>query len=134
VVVVRLRSAAHRVSQHSGIRFLIVGGLSAAVDAGSLYVLHGVLDIWLPVATAIAFLVAFGINFGLNRIWTFEATGNARWHLVRYGSLVLVNLALTVLLVQALTWLGLIYLVSKVLTTATLAVSNYFVSRRWVFD
>jgi putative flippase GtrA len=121
-------------SRHSGVRFLIVGGLSVAIDAGSLFVLHGVLGVWLPLATAVAYMISIGVNFGLNRLWTFEAGGAARWHLLRYVLLVAANLTLTVVLVQLLTWLGLPYLVSKLCTTAVLAVSNYFISREWVFD
>ncbi|MHC8503383.1 GtrA family protein [Pseudonocardia bannensis] len=104
-----------------------------AIDAGSLFVLHGVLGLWLPLATAMAFLIAFGVNFGLNRIWTFQATGAAGMHLLRYVSLVAANLGMTVVLVQGLTWLGLPYLISKLCTTAVLAVVNYVVSKKWVF-
>jgi putative flippase GtrA len=123
-----------RVSRHSGVRFLVVGGLSIAIDAGSLWVLHGLLGIWLPVATATAYLISLTFNFAANRLWTFDARGAAGRHLVRYASLVAVNLLLTVLLVQLLTVIGLPYLVSKLCTAALLASGNYFASRIWVFD
>lgn len=133
-MVTRLGATVGRVTRHSGVRFLVVGGLSVAIDAGALFVLHGLLDVWLPVATAAAFLLSLGFNFALNRAWTFGASGAAHWHLLRYISLVAVNLSLTVVLVQVLTWLGLPYLISKLCTTALLAVGNYFLSRVWVFD
>src|SRR5262245_8808335 len=117
----------------SAVRFLVVGVLSVAVDAGALYVLHGVLHVWLPVATALAFLVAFVVNFGLNRVWAFKTAGNVGRQLRRYLSLVLINLVLTVILVQGLTWLGLPYLVAKGVTSALLAIANYIVSRKWIF-
>ena len=118
---------------HSAVRFLIVGGLSLAVDTGSLVLFHGWLGIWLPLATTMAFAVAFVVNFGLNRFWAFEAGGAVGRQLTRYLALVLVNLALTVALVQALTWAGLPYVVAKLLTSVVLAVCNYFVSRKWIF-
>jgi putative flippase GtrA len=133
-VVTRLGTAVGKISRHSAVRFLIVGGLSVAIDTGTLFVLHGLLGVWLPLATAVSYLVSVGVNFALNRLWTFDAHGDARWHLLRYALLLGANLALTVVLVQVLTWMGLPYLVSKLCTTAVLAVSNYFISRRWVFN
>lgn len=133
-MVSRLGTVMGRLGRHSGVRFLVVGGLSVGVDAGMLFVLHGLLGVWLPLATATSYLLSIGINFGLNRFWTFEASGAAGWHVLRYVLLVAANLTLTVVLVQLLTWLGLPYLVSKLCTTAVLAISNYFISREWVFD
>jgi putative flippase GtrA len=132
-MVTGLRASMTRIGEHSGVRFLVVGGLSVAVDVGSLYVLHGVLQVWLPVATATAYLVSFGVNFTLNRIWTFGSTGTPHGQLLRYGGLFTMNLGLTVVLVQFLSTLGMPYLLSKVCTTAVLSTMNYFVSRRWIF-
>ncbi|HCT81500.1 MAG TPA: hypothetical protein DGG94_20665 [Micromonosporaceae bacterium] len=115
------------------VRFLIVGVLSLAADAGALFLLHGVIRIWLPVATALAYGIAFFVNFGLNRAWVFQASGSMTRHLQRYMGLVVVNLLLTVIAVQSLTWLGMQYMVAKIATAVVLAVANFFVSRRWVF-
>ena len=115
------------------LRFLVVGGLSLAADAGSLFVLHGVLRIWLPLATALAYGIAFFVNFGLNRAWVFQAEGSAGRHLQRYLALVVVNLAITVVTVPALTALGMQYLYAKLATAVVLACANYVASQRWVF-
>jgi putative flippase GtrA len=117
----------------SVVRFLIVGVLSIATDATALFVLHGVFRIWLPAATAGAYGVAFVVNFGLNRIWVFRANGSVGRQLGWYIALVAFNLVFTVILVPTLTWLGLQYLVSKLLVAAVLAVLNYVTSRRWIF-
>src|SRR5262245_48776665 len=123
-----------RLSQHSAVRFLIVGGVSLAVDEGTLFLLHGVARIWLPLATLLAFAVAFGVNFGLNRGWAFSATGGAMGRQVwRYLMLVAFNLGVTVVGVPAVTALGVLYLISKLFVAGVLAVMNYFVSRRWIF-
>ena len=114
-------------------RFLVVGVLSIATDATALFVLHGVLRIWLPAATAGAYGVAFVVNFGLNRIWVFRATDSVTRQLKWYLALVAANLALTVVLVPTLTRLGIQYLASKLLVAAVLAVLNYVASRRWIF-
>ena len=120
-------------ARNSAVRFVMVGGLSVVVDAGMLVLLHGVLHIWLPVATALAFAGAFVVNFGLNRIWAFGSNGAVGRQLGRYLTLVAANLALTVILVPTLTWLGLPYLAAKLLTTGVLSVANYLISRRWIF-
>ena len=92
-----------RWGNHSAVRFLVVGGLSLVVDTGSLIVFHGWLGIWLPLATTMAFGVAFVVNFGLNRLWAFGSGGHMGRQLTRYGYLVIANLCLTVVLVQGLT-------------------------------
>lgn len=119
--------------RHSAVKFAVVGGLSLVADAGSLYVFHGLLRIWLPAAVVLAFAVAFIVNFGLNRIWSFESSTAVGQQLWRYLFLVLANLVLTVSLVQGLTWAGLPYLVSKVVTSIALVPLNYGISRKWIF-
>jgi putative flippase GtrA len=122
-----------RITRSSGFRFLVVGGASVVVDAGLLWVLHGVLGLWLEPATALAFLTGLVVNFALNRQWSFGSTGRMRSQALRYAALVAMNLLVTVVLVRALTALGLMYLIAKVLTTAVLSVVNYVVSRKWIF-
>jgi putative flippase GtrA len=103
------------------------------VDAGTLFILHGVLGIWLPLSTAMSFLASFAINFGLNRVWSFGAPAGMITQAGRYFALVLANLSATVLLVSGLVHAGMPYLVAKVLTAAALAAVNYAVSKRWIF-
>ncbi|MFF5079796.1 GtrA family protein [Actinoplanes sp. NPDC000266] len=128
-----LGQTALRITRSSGFRFLIVGGTSVVVDAGLLWVLHGVVGMWLEPATALAFLAGFLVNFLLNRQWAFASTGRLHHQLAKYLALVAVNLLITVLLVKFLTSLGLMYLIAKVLTTAALSTINYFISRKWIF-
>jgi putative flippase GtrA len=122
-----------RAGRSSALRFLITGVLSFIADAGLLFVFHGLLHIWLPVATALAFAGAFVVNFGLNRIWAFQADGPVGRQLFRYLLLVVANLFATVALVSGLAGLGLPYLVAKAGATGVLAVVNYLVSRKWIF-
>ena len=122
-----------RVRRHSAFRFLVVGVLSFVVDLGALVLLHGGLKIPLPVATGLAYAFAFVVNFGLNRIWAFEANGAVARQLRRYLYLCAVNLGLSVVFVPAIAWAGLPYVWAKSITAAGIAVANYFVSRRWIF-
>jgi len=125
--------ALSRAIRGSAGRFLAVGLLSFATDAGLLFVFHGVFGIWLPLATAMAFIGAFVANFGLNRAWAFRSDGAVGRQLWRYLALVLANLIATITLVSAFTALGLPYLVAKAASTATLVTINYAASRKWIF-
>jgi putative flippase GtrA len=122
-----------RASSQAYIRFVIVGAASFAIDAGALFVLHGILHMWLQLATAIAFGIAFFFNFALNHLWSFASGGPATRHFVRYVLLVVANLAVTELLMTGLTELAVPYLWAKTICTGILFVTNYFVSKKWIF-
>jgi putative flippase GtrA len=114
-------------------RFAVVGGIGFLTDVGLLWLLHGVFRLWLPSATGLAYLVAFALSFVLSRKWVFPDAGGMRRQIYRYCWLVAGVLLLTVLGVQAVVWLGVQYLVAKVLVSGVVAVINYVVSRWWVF-
>lgn len=115
-------------------RYVVVGVVSLAVDLGVLWILHGLLGLWLPAAAAISFLSSFIVNFGLNQRWTFNATtGSTPVQLVRYTILVVVNTVVTAVLVTAITSTGLDYLFAKLIVVGILTVTNFVLMRVWVF-
>ena len=114
-------------------RFLIIGVLSFILDAGTLYVTHGVLKMWLPLATTLAYAVAFTVNFSLNRLWAFGSTAGVTGQATRYIVLTGVNYLITLLIVNGLAALGMSYLLAKVIATAVIAGINYIAYRNWVF-
>jgi putative flippase GtrA len=114
-------------------RFVVIGMLSFVVDAGTLFIAHGLLRIWLPLATAIAYGIAFSVNFGLNRRWSFASTGAVGRQASRYFVLIGVNYVITVALVTGIAAAGLNYLVAKAIVAAVAAVVNYVACRFWVF-
>lgn len=116
------------------VRYIVVGVASLAVDLGVLWVLHGLLGVWLPLAAAISFLSSFVVNFGLNQRWTFSATaGSTPVQLVRYTLLVIANTVVTSVAVTAITSTGLDYLFAKLIVVAILTVTNFVLMRIWVF-
>jgi putative flippase GtrA len=114
-------------------RFLIIGVLSFIIDAGTLFLTHGLLKMWLPLATTIAYAVAFTVNFGLNRVWAFGSTAAVTGQATRYIALTGVNYLITLLIVDGLAALGMSYLLAKVIATAVIAGINYVAYRNWVF-
>jgi putative flippase GtrA len=121
------------VAGHSMARFAVVGLLGFGTDVGLLWLLHGVVGLWLPLATGLAYLVAFAMSFVLSREWVFPDAGNMRRQVYRYCLLVAGVLIMTILGVQALVWLAVPYLIAKVLVSGVVAVVNYVASRWWVF-
>jgi putative flippase GtrA len=115
------------------VRFVVTGGLSAAVDTGTLWLLHGVLGVWLPAATFAGVILAFVVNFLLSRGWVFAARGSAYRQLGRYLLLAAANWTITVGAVAGLVGLGIHYLVARVAILAVMTAVNFVAYRAWVF-
>ncbi len=122
-----------RLVRSSFAKFAVVGILGFTTDMLLLWLLHGVLGVWLPVATTVAYIAAFALSFILSREWVFPDSGDMRVQIMRYVALVTGILVLTVVGVQALVWLSVWYLIAKVLTSGVVAIVNYVASRWWVF-
>ena len=56
------------------------GGAGAIVHLGILYVLVHLFAMWYLIATSLAFLVAVGVSFTLQKFWTFQNTATAQLH------------------------------------------------------
>jgi putative flippase GtrA len=114
-------------------RFVVVGTLSVGADIVVLYVLHSLLAVDLLVSTGVGYGISLLINYTLNHTWVFEAQGEHHKRVVRYLSLVAVNVATTFAFVAGLTALGEYYLISKAVAVAVNAVINFTGFRFWVF-
>lgn len=118
---------------HSAVRYLIVGGLSFAVDFGLLVLLREVFHWDVGIASATAFLSSLVFNFLVNRKFSFDSGHRTHVSMIRYGILVVANTLATVLIVQLLTPTVLGYMGGKVISTAAMTVWNYFLYQHWVF-
>jgi putative flippase GtrA len=118
---------------HSAFRFLVSGGAGAAVDAGMLYLLHGKAGVWLPLATFLSVATSYGVNFTLNRFWSFNSVARVGGQMARYLILAAGNWIFNVAMVTGLAALGLHYLVAKFITLAVAGALNYVSYRIWVF-
>jgi putative flippase GtrA len=110
--------------------FLVVGGLSAGIDAG-VYLVLTLLGVPPVLASAISFMSAFAVNYGGNRRVVFRAThGGTLW---RYVTLVIVNLGLSAGLVALGIALGWGPFIAKAVSIVVIAAFNYVAMRQWVF-
>ncbi|MDG6100852.1 GtrA family protein [Dactylosporangium aurantiacum] len=121
------------VVEHSAFRYVVIGVLSAGIDFGLLYALHGGLGVPVGIAAFIAVTLAFFCNFALNRIWSFRSQAPVVGQFGKYLFLGCVNWVLTAILVTAFTALGLNYLVAKAIALVLTTGSNYLLYRVWVF-
>lgn len=111
--------------------YLVVGGLSAGIDAG-LYTLF----IWLGVNPVIAsptsFLSSVLFNYFLNRAVVFsDSRPGTYW---RYALVVAFNVALGTGIVAAGIAFGLHPLVAKAVSMVVIVAFNFVVLRTWVFS
>lgn len=116
------------------VRFLIVGGLSFAIDYGLLLILHYLVRLPLPIAITTGFLGGFVVNFILNKYWTFQAPHSVRQSMrqgILYTLLVGVNLLLTNAIILALSVVHIHPETSKPISTALIMAINY-VMYKWV--
>ncbi|MET3919700.1 GtrA family protein [Arthrobacter sp. UYEF20] len=114
-------------------RFLIVGGLSFAIDFGLLTLLHEVFGVELWLATPIAFLTSLVFNFVLQRVFTFRAQNGRSVSLLKYCLLVAFNTAAVDFIVNFAEWMGLGYQIGKIASTALITAWNFLLYKHWIF-
>lgn len=122
-----------RVSRHSFTRFCVVGLLGLGIDVTLLWLLLRFVLTDRAVAVTIAFAVTYGVNFTLNRFFSFDAHSPVSGQLARFLPQVAADYLLTLAAVEALAGLGLTIVVARILAGGTNAVLNYLAYRFWTF-
>ena len=114
--------------------YLLVGGLSVAVDAGLLVLLVEAGGVPVGPASALAFAASVVVNFALNRrLAGGRGAERLGGQALRYGLLLLANLLVTVAVVSGGAALGVPYLLAKAVVVALSTAWNFVLYRRWVF-
>lgn len=114
--------------------YLVVGGVTVVVDIGLLALLHEAYGVSLGIATTVAFCTAVTVNFLLNRTaMSSRGSQGLMQHALRYGSLVVANYLITLVVVTTAGHVGDRYLVAKVAVVAGSTLWNFLLYRHWVF-
>lgn len=123
-----------RVLRHSAMRYLVVGGLSFALNVIILNVLIVHLH-WDPerVAAPAAFLLTFGVAYTLQRVFTFRSEAGVEGSMIRYLILAGFNTLAQIPLHTLGSAFGLGTARRQVLATGIITVWNYFAYRHWVY-
>lgn len=95
-------------------RYIFVGGFSAFVDIGSLFVFTSIFHVHYLVSAFLAFILGTIVNYLLSVLWIFESTGKrkteiALFTMIGFGGLLLNEIILWV----AVEKVGLFYLLGK---------------------
>ena len=115
------------------VKFLVVGGLSFAIDLGLLALLHEVGNVDLWIATPIAFLTSLVFNFFVQKNFTFQSGARAHVSFLKYGALVVFNVVATDVIVNFTAGTGQSYALGKVIATIATTVWNFLLYKHWIF-
>lgn len=115
------------------VRFVIVGGISFAIDLGLLILLHEVFKVELWLATPVAFLASLAFNFALQRMFTFRARNGTSVSFIKYCLLVIFNTFAVDVIVNLVDWLGAGYQIGKVVSTVMITAWNFLLYKHWIF-
>jgi len=124
-------------AKNTFVRYAFSGGSALVTEEIVLFLTHGLMKFPLWLATGLAYLIAFGVNFSINRMLTFAdhgaREGAVHKQTVRFALLVAVNLGVTQVLMYTLTGVGVNYLIAKPLSTVVITLYNFWLYKHWVF-
>lgn len=115
------------------VTYLVVGVASFGTDFGLLLLLRGGFGVPVLVAGTISYWASVTVNYGLNRVVSFADRAATRSSVLRYGILLGVNWAVTLVVLDVAGLVGISYLLAKVAAVVMLTALNYVAYARWVF-
>ena len=114
-------------------RYGFVGGFSAVVDIGSLYIFTSQFRVHYLISAAIAFVLGTIVNYILSILWVFESTGRITAELGLFTLVGLGGLGLNELIIWlAVSKLHMYYLLAKLVSVSIVVVWS-FTLRRLLF-
>ncbi len=118
-------------------RYLVSGGTSAFVDLGFLFFFTSVLEIWYLASSVLAFIIAVGVSFVMQKFWTFRDHSTEGWKAQAGLYLAIIstnNLGLnTILMYVFVDHLHIHYFLSQFVISGLIAIESYFVYQIFVF-
>jgi len=133
-VVARLPLGLSSVVAPTFLGFCLINSFTFGVDLVLLYVLHGLLQLPVPIAVSVAYACAFALAYVLNRIFNFRSHAPVGPQLGIYVIVVAINyLAFILGLVSLLTYLGIDYRIARLMAGTCEAVYMYSMMRWVVF-
>ena len=125
-----------RVGRVRIIKFLISGLAAATVEYIVFIVLQQHVDgDKIVISQSVSFLSGFVLSFSLNKFWVFKSEGGLGDELLRYISLLLINLMATNIIIHALiNYTHLDDWVAKIIVMIMVAAWNYVIFQKLVFN
>ena len=115
-------------------RYLFVGGFSAFIDIGSLFIMTSVLHINYLISAALAFIFGTITNYIISTMWIFKSKGNRKKELFLFIAIGITGLLWNELIIWSLvSKIGLFYLTAKLISTALVLFWNFGMRKKFVF-
>lgn len=119
------------------LRFIASSVCGAVVDLGLYYILFMIFPFSLTVSVVMAVVIARlcsgGVNFLLNRKWSFRSQNKASGDAVRYAILFFCQMAASAFFTALLTNYVMPKMASKIVTDVCLFFISYRIQQNWVF-
>jgi putative flippase GtrA len=113
-------------------RLAVVGLLAGAVHVGVALLLIERDGVAVPVANALAFLLAMPVSYGGNHAWTFRRQGGLERHYPRFLAIAVLGLALNqAIVLAAVTVAGLPYLIAIGIVAPSVPGLTFLANRHW---
>lgn len=107
-------------------RYGFVGGFSAIVDAGSLFVFTDYGHVYYLVSAALAFILGTIVNYALSVWWIFESTGKFKREFGLFTLVGLGGLGLNELIIWFLvSRVGLFYMLAKLVSVSIVVIWSF---------
>jgi putative flippase GtrA len=116
-----------------GLRYLLVGCTSAALDFGLFLILFNVLGVDVRVSNVTAITLSAVFNFTMSRAWTFESTSNIVRSAILYIVLFVFNNLFSTVAIVWFIGLGVPSPLAKLMTMACITLWNFALYRKVVF-
>lgn len=110
------------------LRYIFVGGISAVINIGTLYILKDIVNIHYLIANAIGFILGLITNYCLSKmlVFTKERMNNFLVEFIVYALIGLIGLGIDSLLMWILTSkLNIYYIISKIFSTMLVFIWNF---------
>jgi len=118
------------------IKFLISGGTATVVDLIALYYFTDIMKLWYMMSAMLAFVIAFGVSFTLQKFWTFNGqhARRKREQVPMFLTVNLINLGINSIGMYLLVdKVGLWYIFAQIILSATIAFMSFFIYRYIIF-
>lgn len=116
-----------------GVRYLLVGGSSAALELAIFWTLSNPLHLGVRISNVIAVFIATVCNFAMNRQWTFKSSSHWMRSAVLYLTLWTLNLVFTTSVIGYAADHGFNPTLAKIGTMAVVTLWNFWLFRKVVF-
>jgi putative flippase GtrA len=115
------------------IRFALVGAVATGIQYVILFILVHWGGVDAVVASSTGFIISSFANYFLNYHFTFRSNQRHGLTIIKFMTLAGIGLVLNSIIMQALTKLGLHYLIAQMCATAGVLLSNFIGNSLWTF-